>query len=130
MTTVMRDRDRTQRTLRIPFLIVDSSTELFGQDRGILLGMPWLEQVNPDVDWVEKSWRFRIERGQIAFMQGRKQIRQAMRDYKQVGIARIADIQSRRNHEQEDQSLQARNLPEKYQSLATTPLTPYLDTMG
>ncbi|KAL1953485.1 hypothetical protein VTO42DRAFT_2764 [Malbranchea cinnamomea] len=30
-------------------------------DVDIVLGMEWLEQVNPHIDWVEKTWRYRFE---------------------------------------------------------------------
>ena len=82
MTIVMCDCEGTKKTLCIPFVITDYLAEIFCDGVGVLLGLPWLQQVNPDIDWVEKSWRFRIERDRIAFIQSRKQVRKVMRECK------------------------------------------------
>ena len=55
----MSDSLGTTKVVRRQFAVIDMV------DIDVVLGMPWLEDFNPDVNWTNKTWKYRMSEGMV-----------------------------------------------------------------
>jgi len=67
-TTDQLGRSRAQLTR---FVVIDTI------EHDVVLGLPWLQAANPQIDWRSGNWRFPIQHDEISVGATRKQIRRA-----------------------------------------------------